>query len=50
MAHAHKPTDKKAISADAVAREMFPFLIYAAIPIAITLTIAYFLGSTQQIP
>jgi hypothetical protein len=36
--------EKKAQNEQELFQEMFPFLIYAAIPIAITLAIAFTLG------
>ncbi|GEM_PF-2302735 len=35
-------------NANAIIKEMLPFALYAAIPILITISIAYFFGSTAQ--
>lgn len=44
-----QPTSEiKAKTLDEVIREMTPFAIYAAIPIIITISIAFIFGSTVQ--
>lgn len=42
------PSEVKAKSENEMFKEMLPFVIYAAIPLLITFSIAYFLGSTNQ--
>lgn len=42
------PTEKKASNLHEKVAEMKPFIFYAAIPIAITLIIAYTFGTTAQ--
>ncbi len=50
----HKSSDvkpsktNKTSNANAIIKEMLPFALYAAIPILITISIAYFFGSTAQ--
>lgn len=39
---------KKNVGEDDSIREMLPYLLYAAIPLAITFLIAFTMGSTQQ--
>lgn len=41
------PSEKKAQNDSEIFNEMMPFLIYAAIPILITLTIAFTIGQRQ---
>lgn len=41
----HQPSKNSGTSPEVV-REMMPFAIYAIIPIAITIAIAYYFGST----
>ncbi len=40
--------EKKGKNAEEIMKEMFPFLIYAAIPILLTILIAFTQGSTKQ--
>ncbi|MBX3017537.1 MAG: hypothetical protein KF767_06600 [Bdellovibrionaceae bacterium] len=46
MAQQLPKSEIKARNADEAAREMLPFAIYAAIPIIVTIIVAFSLGST----
>jgi hypothetical protein len=48
MGSQQHPVEKKAQTLAEVIQEMAPFFIYAAIPILITISIAYFFGTTAQ--
>ena len=44
----HHSIEPKGKNLKEITHEMLPFAVYAAIPIIITIVIAYFFGSTAQ--
>lgn len=44
MAHDQHPVEKKGKNEGEIAQEMMPFIIYAAIPLVITITLALVFG------